>query len=149
METVWLDDRMFFAGVDLADVLAEAAHCAIDEGSIEAVRPLFKGVIDAVSVYNFADIKLRKYLPLAIRSNDYEVIETYVDYMNSHTVKGPDDAKEFMKSMSHRIADLPETGLVRRDSPGLDRIQKQVILETIGQSWIRKSMPVAEIDWLP
>lgn len=149
MDKVLLDPRVFLHGTSLIDVLSEAAHCAMDDEKPELVIPFLKGMIETASGGNFAGQKMRKYLNLAVRSNNYDVLRLYVDFINAQTVKGPEDSKETLKEMAHAVAELPEQTYPIRQVEGIDRFERQVLLEDIGHAWIRKSMPVAEIDWLP
>lgn len=147
IESVHLDPRVFLDDTDLIDVLAEAAYCAIDDGRAEFVLPFFNGMLDLALAQNFADHTMRKYLTMVMESGNIGVIKTYVKFINEHTVKGPDDSKEFLKKMAHSVAKLPVSNSLHPG--GIGNIEKVELLESIGYAWIRKSMPVAEIDWLP
>jgi hypothetical protein len=145
---VWLDDRVFFSDVELVDILAEAVNLAIDDGNSVAALAFMKGIINTLSYSKFAGLKLREYLDIAVRSKDFEVITEYVDFINPRTTKGSDDAMEFLKRMPHAIKDIETISLRRVDMNSFDHIEKQILLESIGQAWISKSMSVSEINWL-
>jgi hypothetical protein len=126
--------------------LAEAINCAVDEGTSELSSILLLSMIRTAGPENFTDQRMRKYLDTIISTGNSETIRKYVDFMNANTVKGPDDSKEFLKRMAHAVLGMP---LKARDNPtGIDRGERQVLLEDIGHAWIRKSMPTAEINWL-
>jgi hypothetical protein len=148
MEAVYLDTRSFLRETDLLDVLEETAKTAIAYGNTELVAPIVKGMIDTAQTENFAGDRMRKYMPTVMHSGEIEAIRPYVDFMNVNTVKMLDESKDFLKQMAHSVQALPEKG-VHIDDKGLRRIDKQILLEDIGHAWIRKAMPIAEIDWLP
>lgn len=83
-----------------------------------------------------------------MRSEDAEVIRPYVEFMNANTVKSSPDSKVFLKGMAEAVQRLRVKGLYRSD-PGISPLDRQLLLEDIGHAWIRKGLPVAEIDWLP
>lgn len=148
VEAVYLDPRCFLPETDLLDVLEEAAKTAITYNDGHLVPPIVRGMIDTALAENSVGDKMRKYMPTVMLSGDIEAIRPYVDFINSHTVKGLEESKAFLAKMAHAVQALPVKG-VHMDDPGLNRVDKQVLLEDIGHAWIRKGMPVAEIDWLP
>lgn len=93
---------------------------------------------------------MRKYQEVFMRTETYDFIKKYVDYIINHTVKGPESAKVTLKELAHRVKAVPVKSLyLYMNDPGLGEVQQQILLEDIGHGWIRKGMPVAEIDWLP
>jgi hypothetical protein len=147
-DAVYLDSRCFDTETDLLDVLKEAAECAIDDRNIDLVAPIVTGMIHTANLGNFAGGNMKKYLGTVMRSVDAKAIRIYVEFMNEHTPKHTVGSKDFLKHMAHAVQALPEKG-IHRDDPGLDRLDKQILLEDISHAWIRKAWPVAEIDWLP
>ncbi|HUC95624.1 MAG TPA: hypothetical protein VMR76_01540 [Candidatus Saccharimonadia bacterium] len=146
-ENVYLHPAIFMSETNLLDILAEAIKCSVDEEHSELATTLVVSMINTARGGNFADKQMRKYLDVVMASNNFDAIRVYVDFMNDHTVKGPDDAKDFLKRMAHAVRDIPLKSPVVSDT-AIDRVKKQVLLEDIGHAWIRKSMPTAEIDWL-
>lgn len=143
----FLDTQVFAPDTDFIEVLQEAIACAVDDENKAASLKLTEKVLEYAANQNFGTDKMQEYLDFALDTRDPGVIALYVRYMNQNVTKGTDEAKDFMKSMAHGVRDIPIVSF--QDQDGLDRVVKQVLLEEIGQAWIRKSMPVAEIDWLP
>ncbi len=147
-DAVYLDPRCFLRETNLIDVLEAAANVAIDYEEIRMIAPIVKGMIHTAQSSHFSGDKMRKYMPTVMRSADINSIQPYVDFINGNTLKGLEESRDILKEMAHAVQALPEKG-VHRDDPGLRRLDKQILLENIGQAWIRKGMPIAEIDWLP
>jgi hypothetical protein len=105
-------------------------------------------MIHTAQLGNFAGETMKKYIGTVMRSVDVRAIRIYVEFMNEHTPKHTPGSKDFLRQMARAIQGLPEKGMYR-EGPGMDPLDKQVLLEDIGHAWIRKALPIAEIDWLP
>jgi hypothetical protein len=147
-DAVYLEPRCFLQETDLLDVLEETVKIAVTYDHPELVTPIVRGMIDTAGTDNFAGDRMKKYMQTVLDSADVKATYLYVDFMNKNTVKFSQKSKEFLTHMAHAIQALPEKGMHRSD-PGMPRLDKQILLEEIGHAWIRKGMPVAEIDWLP
>jgi hypothetical protein len=152
MNIVMLDDRVFLGGTNLMDVMEEAAHIAMDEGRTEDTPPFLRGIVSAAYTANFADETLVKYQDVFMRTERHDMIREYVEQICRNTVKGPEGAWQRLKSLAHAVQALPTAS--RRvhfasEDAGLSDLHKQILLEDIGHAWVRKSMPIAEIDFLP
>lgn len=143
----YLDSRVFVPGTNFTDVLIEATACALDDEKPDVALRLTEKVLEYAGNANFADETMKDYFEFAMATKDDGVIASYVRFMNENITKGPTEAKEFMKKMAHTIQGMEVRGFEAQD--GMNGIVKQILLEEIGQAWIRKAMPVAEIDWLP
>lgn len=146
VDAVYLDPRCFLPETDLLDVLEQTVKCALDDSRDDLVKPTITGMIHTAQGGNFAGDKMRKYIDTVMSSGNADAIRVYVEFMNANTVKGLESSKAFLKRMAYAIQALPDN---RDHTAGVDRLEKQILLEDVGHAWIRKSMPVAEIDWLP
>jgi hypothetical protein len=150
IEIVLLDPRVYYAETDLADAMQEAARIAMDEGASENVAPFLRGIIGASTVGNRPGDFLAKYMDVFIESHNPDEIREYVERICEYTVKGTDRSKQTLKTLAHKIKDLRNC----EDSAGSRTeiiLEGEIVhwLQTLGYAWIRRSMPVAEIDWLP
>jgi hypothetical protein len=144
---MYLDDRAFMSGTDLIEVLAEATACAVDDEREDLSSKLLEKTFEYAVQTNFGCEKMKDYSDFALNSGDIGVVQLYVRFMNQRLNKHLEEPKEFMHKMAHTILDLPEKSF--ENQRGIEAIDKQILLEEIGMAWIRRGMPVAEIDWLP
>lgn len=144
---MYLDDRVFMSGTDLIEVLAEATACAVDDEREDLSSRLLEKTFEYARTTNFGREKMEDYSDFALNSGDLGVTQLYVRFMNDNLNKHLVESKKFMHKMAHTIRDLPEKSF--EEKKGIDRFERQILLEEIGMAWIRKGMPVAEIDWLP
>lgn len=142
---MYLDDRVFMDGTRLIDVLVEATACAVDDERKDLSVRLLAKVFEYAEATNFGRDEMQDHLDFILDSKDFGMIAMYVRFMNDNLSRHLD--KEFMKRMADKVKGLDERSAEHQD--GIDRLKKQDLLEDIGVAWIRKRMPVAEIDWLP
>lgn len=141
----YLDDRVFMDGTRLIDVLVEATACAIDDKRDDLSVRLLAKAFEYAEATNFGRDDMQDHVDFALGSKDSGVISMYVNFMNENLSRHLD--KDFMKEMAHKVLNLDERNQEHQD--GIDRFKKHELLKEIGMAWIRKGMPVAEIDWLP
>lgn len=146
LDAVYLDPRCFLPETDLIDVLEQTVKHALDDDRIDLVKPTVTGMVHTAQGDNFAGDKMRKYIDTIMSSGDLDAIKVYVEFMNANTIKSSESSKTFLKRIAHAIRELPDNP---DRTTSIDRLNKQLLLEDVGHAWIRKAMPVAEIDWLP
>ncbi len=150
MTIVMLDERVF-GPVNLQEVMAEAANIAMDEGKTEDALPFLKGVVAAAYSGNFPVNYILPYQETFFRTGRNDMISLYVETVCKNTVKGPNESWQRLKSLGNSLKILPlsdKSYIAKSKDETFTPLQKQLLLEEIGHDWIRKSMPLSEIDFL-
>ncbi len=150
MTIVMLDERVF-APVNLQEVMQEAANIAMDEGSTEDAIPFLKGIIAAAFTGNFPVESILPFKDTFFRTGRHDMIRLYVENVCNTTVKGPEDSWKRLKDLGNTVKNLAiskNSYFVESKDETFSVLQRQILLEYIAHAWIRRSMPIQELDFL-